>query len=79
VFLVRYGLGFYILEDGILHSHRRENLKSYMKNAVFWDVTLCGSCENRRFGRTYIIQHQGDHNQRARDTVNSNYQPKYVE
>jgi hypothetical protein len=23
---VRYELGFYIPEDGILHSHRRENL-----------------------------------------------------
>jgi hypothetical protein len=21
-----------------------------MKNCVFWDVTLCGSCRNRRFG-----------------------------
>jgi hypothetical protein len=27
---VRYELGFYILEDDILHSHRRENLKSYL-------------------------------------------------
>jgi hypothetical protein len=26
---VRYELSFYIPEDGILHSHRRENLKSY--------------------------------------------------
>jgi hypothetical protein len=26
---VRYELGFYIAEDDILHSHRRENLKSY--------------------------------------------------
>jgi hypothetical protein len=26
---VRYELCFYIPEDGILHSHRRENLKSY--------------------------------------------------
>jgi hypothetical protein len=26
---VRYELGFYIQEDGILHSHRRENPKSY--------------------------------------------------
>jgi hypothetical protein len=26
---VRYELGFYIPDDGILHSHRRENLKSY--------------------------------------------------
>jgi hypothetical protein len=24
---VRYNLGFYISEDGILHSHRREKLK----------------------------------------------------
>jgi hypothetical protein len=34
-------------EDTILHSHRRENLKSYIiyckvKNSVFWDVTTCG-------------------------------------
>jgi hypothetical protein len=21
-----------------------------MKNAVFWDVALCGACVNRRFG-----------------------------
>jgi hypothetical protein len=27
---VRYELGFYILEDGILHSHSCENLKSYI-------------------------------------------------
>jgi hypothetical protein len=30
VFPVRYELGFYIPEDGILHSHRREDLKSYI-------------------------------------------------
>jgi hypothetical protein len=27
---VRYELGFYNPEDGILHSHRHENLKSYI-------------------------------------------------
>jgi hypothetical protein len=27
---VKYELGFYIPEHGILHSHRRESLKSYM-------------------------------------------------
>jgi hypothetical protein len=27
---VKYELGFYILEDSVLHSHRRENLKSYI-------------------------------------------------
>jgi hypothetical protein len=26
---VKYGLGFYIPEDDILHSHCRENLRSY--------------------------------------------------
>jgi hypothetical protein len=26
---VKYELGFYIPEDDILHSHRREDLKSY--------------------------------------------------
>jgi hypothetical protein len=29
VFPVRYKLDFYIPKEGILHSHRRENLKSY--------------------------------------------------
>jgi hypothetical protein len=27
---VKYELGFYIPEDEFLHSHRRENLKSYI-------------------------------------------------
>jgi hypothetical protein len=27
---VKYELGFYIPEDGILHIHRRENPKSYV-------------------------------------------------
>jgi hypothetical protein len=27
---VKYELGFYIPEDGILHTHRSENLKSYI-------------------------------------------------
>jgi hypothetical protein len=27
---VKYELGFYIPEDGILHSRRRENLKSHI-------------------------------------------------
>jgi hypothetical protein len=31
-----------------------------MKNAVFWDVTPCGSFKNRRFGGTYRLLHQGD-------------------
>jgi hypothetical protein len=30
-----------------------------MRNAVFWDVTPCGSCKNRRFGGTYRLHHLG--------------------
>jgi hypothetical protein len=31
-----------------------------MKNGVFWAVTPCGSCKNRRFGGTWRLLHQGD-------------------
>jgi hypothetical protein len=31
-----------------------------MKNGVFWDVTPCGSCKNRRFGGTWRLLHHGD-------------------
>jgi hypothetical protein len=30
----------------------REERKLRVKNDVFWDVTPCGSCKNRRFGGT---------------------------
>jgi hypothetical protein len=33
-----------------------------MKNAVFWDVTPCGSCKNRRLEGTYRLHHQGENN-----------------
>jgi hypothetical protein len=33
-----------------------------MKNAVFWDVTPCASCKNRRFGGIYRLLHQDDKN-----------------
>jgi hypothetical protein len=52
-------------EDTSLHSHRPENHKSpqmfwvsqnsktsYVESGVFWDIKLCGSCKNQRFGRT---------------------------
>jgi hypothetical protein len=33
-----------------------------LKNGVFWVVTPCGSCKNRRFGGTWRLHHQGDKN-----------------
>jgi hypothetical protein len=38
-----------------------------MQNAVFWDVTPCGSRENRRLGGMYHLHHHGDKNRRARN------------
>jgi hypothetical protein len=32
-----------------------ELLSWYLKNVVFWDVTPCRSCVNRRFGGTYHL------------------------
>jgi hypothetical protein len=29
-----------------------------LKNAVFWDVTLCDSCRKRRFGGIYRLHYQ---------------------
>jgi hypothetical protein len=53
---VKYQLGFYIPENGILHSKRHENLKpknlKVIKNGPFWDVTPCDSSMNRRFRGT---------------------------
>jgi hypothetical protein len=42
---VRYELGLYIPEDGIVHSHRRENLKSYISTGKLkikqnWKVSM---------------------------------------
>jgi cytidine deaminase len=41
-----------------------------MKDAVFCDVTPCGSCKNRRFKGTFCLHQQGEKNQRARNRVN---------
>jgi hypothetical protein len=51
---VKYELGFYIQED-ILHSHSRKNLKSYvvMNTSAFGNITPRSSLKvSRRFGGT---------------------------
>jgi hypothetical protein len=35
---------------------------SLKKNGVFWVVTPCGSCKNRRFGGTWRLLHQSTGN-----------------
>jgi hypothetical protein len=49
-----------------------------LKNGVFWDVTPCGSCKNRRFGGTYRIFHQDDKNRWTRYNASSNYPPTHA-
>jgi hypothetical protein len=36
--------------------------RNLLMNGVFWVVTPCGSCKNRRFGGTWRLLHQGDKN-----------------
>jgi hypothetical protein len=58
---VRYELGFYIQEDDILHSHRREKLKSYkvLTGWPHWRKRNV-SCEVR-FRLLYITEDGGPH------------------
>jgi hypothetical protein len=46
-----------------------------MKNAVFWDVTHCDFCKNRRFREMYSFDHHGDRNRRARNFYTANTAP----
>jgi hypothetical protein len=43
-------------------EHIKKHMKHKRKNGVFWVVTSCGSCKNRRFGGTWRLLHQGDKN-----------------
>jgi hypothetical protein len=50
----------------------KENLTNYLLNdAVFWDVTPCGSCKKRPFRGMYRLHHQGEKNQWAMTNVSS--------
>jgi hypothetical protein len=44
---VKYEICFYIPEDGILHSHRRENLKSYIQRIC---LKCTNGCKTNRIG-----------------------------
>jgi hypothetical protein len=46
-----------------------DNLRVVSKNGVFWVVTPCGSCKNRRFGGTWRLLHQADKNRWTRNNT----------
>jgi hypothetical protein len=47
------------------------NLMKILKTTIFWDMTLCGSCENRRFGGRCRLHHQGERNQLAKNNISN--------
>jgi hypothetical protein len=59
---MRYELGFYLPEDGIRHSHRRENFKSYNILLIYLvecDIRYCFGSRNNGFSQTlpfFLIQ-----------------------
>jgi hypothetical protein len=61
--------GFYTLDMNYRPLNATTNC---IENAVFWDVTPCASCNNRRSGGTYRLHCQGEKNQRAKN-VTSNF------
>jgi hypothetical protein len=44
---LRYELGFYIPEDGILHSHSRENVKSYLIYVLYYTRSHVARIDSR--------------------------------
>jgi hypothetical protein len=55
---VRYELGFYIPEDDILHSHRHENLKSYIA-LTGWALYLSYNVFLVRYELCFYISEDG--------------------
>jgi hypothetical protein len=49
---VRYEVGVYITEDDILHSHRCENLKSYIEYESVERVSLSAEIRTRQIPNT---------------------------
>jgi hypothetical protein len=53
---VKYELCFYIPEDDILHSHRRENLKSYNVETVTAPILRTLGVRTRSFEGKFLIE-----------------------
>jgi hypothetical protein len=60
-----------VFEENYLYHYVRFEVFTAvtMKNGVFWDVTPCGSCKNRRFGGRSRLLHQGDKNRWTRNNT----------
>jgi hypothetical protein len=54
---VKYELGFYIPEDGILYSHRRGNLKSYVTFLVSCFSIRLFSSSSHHVSLNFVLEH----------------------
>jgi hypothetical protein len=61
-----------------IYIHKTYKQIYRVKNAIFWVVTPCGSCKNRHFRGICHLHYQSNKNRKARNSVNSNKQPKHA-
>jgi hypothetical protein len=67
---VRYELGFCIPEYGVLHNHRRENLKSYMA-LTGWALYRRRNVSPARYELGYDIPEDGILHNHRRENLKS--------
>jgi hypothetical protein len=73
---VRYYMGFYILGDDILHSHRRENLRSYtycfISKIVFFDIIIPPTIFDNNESYCSVQKRCTTHSQNALHVIHTN-------
>jgi hypothetical protein len=67
---VKYELGFYIPEDDILHSHRRENPKSYIA-LTGWTLYWRRNVSPVKYELGFYIPEDGILHSHRRETLKS--------
>jgi hypothetical protein len=67
---VKYELGFYITEDDILHSHRRENLKSYIALKA-WTLQQIRNVSPVKYELVFYIPEDGILHSHRRENLKS--------
>jgi hypothetical protein len=67
---VKYELGFYIPDDGIFHSHRRENLKSYIA-LTGWTLWRRSNVSPVKYELGFYIPDDGSFHSHCRENLKS--------
>jgi hypothetical protein len=67
---VKYELGAYIPEDGVLHNHPRENLKPYIA-LIVWGLYLRFNVSPVRYELSFYIPEGGIPHSHLRENLKS--------